>query len=85
MRLLGAAARTVATLCFGARAHIARDVAAQVTARRWRRELVVTRFSLLPRLYCGGLVRLPVPALRPLLGYARRGKRRNDNAAQKQH
>ena len=44
------------------RAHIAGDIAAQVSARRWRREIAVACFALLPGFDGGRLIRLPVPA-----------------------
>ena len=68
----------------GPSADIARDVAAQIAARRGWREILVTRFRLLPRLKRGRLLRPPVPALRALLRGCRRGEQCNEQAADMQ-
>ncbi|CAG9204678.1 hypothetical protein BCAR13_1540012 [Paraburkholderia caribensis] len=66
--------RHVVSLAVGPRANVARDIAAQVAARRRWREILVARFRLLPRLKRGRLLRPPVPALRSLLRECRRGE-----------
>ncbi|MEI6000548.1 hypothetical protein H3V53_26150 [Paraburkholderia bengalensis] len=67
-----------------ARAHVAGDIAAQVAARRRRREILIACFRLLPSLEGRRLLRPPVPALRALLRKGSCGKQRNDRAADTQ-
>lgn len=67
------APRRIAMRRFRPRAHVARNIAAQVAARRGRREVAAALGALLPGLDGSRAIGPPVPALRALLGERRCG------------